>query len=81
MIQVGGVVQVAGVASGVDFDVEHLLGDNPAVAPPRQAGVLKGVFEIKEHPGCLLWIALVNQHRPALEQIAVVLQRQVEDGV
>ena len=53
IVQVGGVAQVASVASGVDFDVEHLLGDNPAVARPRPARVLNGVFEVEKHARCL----------------------------
>ena len=47
----------------------------------RQAGVLDGVLQVEEHARLRARVALVHQHRAALEQVAVALQGQVDGGV
>jgi hypothetical protein len=63
------------------FDVEHALRDDAALAGAGEAGILDGVFQIEEHARRGAGVALVDQHGAALQQVAVALQREVDDGV
>ena len=49
VVEIGRVVQMAHRAVGVEFHIEHPLGNDAAFASARQAGVLDGMFEIEEH--------------------------------
>ena len=66
---------------GVHLDVEHAPRDGAALARRQQARVLDGVLEVEEHARARAGVALVHQHRAALQEIAVALEREVERGV
>ena len=51
VIEIGRVLEVPGDAVGVHLDVEHPLGDDPALAGAGDAGVLDGVLQIEQHAG------------------------------
>ncbi len=65
----------------VELDVEHPLRDDAPTAGTGDAGVLQGVFDGEEHAGRRAMVALVDEDRAALEQVAVAFQDQVDDGV
>ena len=81
VVEIGGVLLVAGVGGGVELDVEHALGDDAAGAGAGEAGVLDGVFEEEEDARRGAGVALVNQQRALLEQIAMAAEGVVDDGV
>ena len=81
VVQVGRVVQVAGSAGGIHLDVQHPLGDDAPLAGSREAGVLDGVLQVEEHARGGAWVALVDQHRAAAQQVAVALQGEVDGGI
>ena len=74
-------MHMARCALGIEFDIEHLLGNDTALSRTRQAGILDGVFEIEHHPRLGTVIAFVHQHGAALQQITVALQGEVDDRV
>ena len=81
VVEVGGVLEMARVALGVHLDVEHAPRDGAALARWQQARVLDGVLQGEEHARARAGVALVHQHRAALQQIAMALEREVERGV
>jgi hypothetical protein len=74
-------MHVTGDAAGVLLHIEHALGNDTAFASTGEAGVLDGVLQIEQHTGLRARIALIHQHGAALQQVAVALQREVDDGV
>ena len=80
-VKIGGIMHVAAVAVGIQFHIQHLPGNDAAVAGPGNACVLEGMFKIKEHPGGQTAIGFIHQNRPPLEQIPVSLQGEINDGV
>ena len=72
-------MEVAGRAVGVELDVEHPLGDDPALARSREARVLDRVLDVEQHARLGPGVALVDQHRAALEQVAVAFEGEVDD--
>ena len=66
---------------GGKLNVEHPLGNDTAFAAAGQTGVLDGVFEIEKHAGLRPRIALVDQHRAALEQITLPFEGEIEHRV
>jgi hypothetical protein len=74
-------MDMAGRPAGVHLDVEHALRDDPTLAGTGKARVLDGVLQIEQHARLSAGIALIDQHRAALQQVAVALQREVDDGV
>ena len=82
VVEVGRVVQVAGVPLGVHLDVEHPPARSRGARPSgSEARILDGVLEVEEHARARARVALVHQHRAAPQQVAVALEGQVEDGV
>ena len=69
------------VPGGVELDVEHLLGDDPALARSRETRILNGVLQVKQHARRVARIALVHQHRAAAQEIAVTFQGEIEHSV
>ena len=63
------------------LDIEHPLGDDPPLTHASQARVLDGVLQIEQHSWCGAWVALVDQHGAAFEQVAIALQGEVDDGI
>ena len=47
----------------------------------REARVLDGMLQVEEHARLRARVALVHQHGAALEQVAVALEREVDDRV
>ena len=74
-------MQVVRHAVVVELDVEHPLGDDAPLAATGYAPVLQGVLDGEEHAGRLAVVALVDEDRAPLQQIAVAFERQVDDGV
>ena len=81
VVEVGRVVNVAGRPVGVELDVEHPLGDDAALARAGEARVLDRVLDVEQHARLGPRVALVHQHRAALEQVAVAFEREVDDRV
>ena len=75
------IVQMARHAVVVELDVEHPLRDDTPIAGTGDAGVLQGVLDGEEHTGRRAMVALVDEDRAALQQVAVTFQDQVDDGV
>ena len=65
VVQIGRVMQVAGVACSVQLHIEHLLGNRAPIAALEQARVLYGMLQIKEHTRRRAGVTLVYEHRPA----------------
>ena len=63
------------------FHVQQALGYDPPVAVVGAAGVLDRVFEIEQHTRRGSRVALVDQHRAALQQVAMAFQGQVEHRI
>src|SRR6266446_6631897 len=74
-------MQVARLASRVQFDIQHLLRDGAALATPHATGVLQGVLQVEEHTRCRARIALVYQYRATTQKIAMAFECQVEGGI
>jgi hypothetical protein len=82
IVEIGRVVHMTGARAGVhDFDIEHAFRHDPTLAGAGEAGVLDGMFEVEQHTRLHSGIAFINQHAAAFQQIAMTLQRQVDDGV
>ena len=81
VVEIRRVVQMARHAVVVELDVEHPLRDDAPIAGTGDAGVLQGVLDGEEHAGRRAVVALVDEDRAALEQVAVAFQGQVDDGV
>src|ERR1041385_3051431 len=69
------------VSGGVEFDVQHPSRHDPPFARTHRARILYGVLEVKKDSRGVSGVPLVDEHRPASEQIAMALHRQVERGV
>ena len=69
------------VTGGVQLHVQHPLGDDAALARPRETRILNGMLQIKQHAWCVAGIALVHQHRTTAQEIAVPFQGEIEHGV
>jgi hypothetical protein len=67
-----------GCANRVQLHVQHPLGDDASFARPRDARVLNGVLQIEQHPRAQSRVAIVHQHGPAAQQIAVALEREID---
>ena len=74
-------MQVARDAVGGELDVEHPLRDDPPVARAGDAAVLQRVLDGEEHPRRGAGVALVDENRAALQQLAVALEGHVDDRV
>ena len=81
VVEVGRVVEVAGRPVGVELDVEHPLGDDATLARAGEARVLDRMLDVEQHSRPSPWVALVHQHRAALEQVAMAFEREVDDRV
>ena len=66
---------------GVELDVEHPPGNDAALARAREARVLDRVLDVEQHARPGPGVALVHQHRAALEQVAVAFEGEVDDRV
>ena len=53
----------------------------PALARAGEARVLDRVLKVEQHPRLGARVALVHQHRAALQQVAVALEGEVDDRV
>ena len=71
VVEVGGVLHVAGIAGRIQLEIQHALGDRAAFARWQQAGVLDGVFGVEEHAGLGARVPVVDEDCPAAEQVAV----------
>ena len=71
-------MEVSGDAGRIHLDVEHPLGDNPAVPRPGRAGILDSVLKIEQHPRLGSCVALVDEHCPSTQQIAMAFDDEVE---
>ena len=74
-------MDMAGGAGFVHFDIHHAFGYNAAAAVAVSARILDGMFQIEHDPRFKAKIALIHQHGAAFQQVAVALQRQVDDGI
>ena len=81
VVEIRRVVQLARHAVAVELDIEHPLRDDAPIAGTSDAGVLQGVLDGEEHARRRAVVALVDEDRAALEQVAVAFQDQVDDGV
>ena len=81
VVEIRRVVQMARHAVVVELDVEHPLRDDAPIAGTGDADVLQGVLDGEEHTGRCARVALVDEDRAALQQVAVTFQDQVDDGV
>jgi hypothetical protein len=78
IIQIRRIMKVSDGSGRIHLDIEHALGDDTPVPCPRHARVLDGVLEVEQHPRLVARIALVDEHRPSPQQIAVPLNDEVE---
>ena len=69
------------LAIGSDFNEEKPLRDDPPLTTFRQACILDRVLKEKQDSGAGSKIALVNEHGAATQQVAMPLQRDVDDRV
>ena len=81
VVEIRRIVQMARHAVVIELDVEHPLRDDAPIAGTGDAGVLQGMLDGEEHTGRRAVVALVDEDRAALEQVAVAFQDQVDDGV
>jgi len=81
VVEVGGVVDVPGVACRVQFDVEHAFGNDSALTGTCDASVLDGVFQVEEHTRLDAGIALIDQDRAPAQEIAVAFEREVDGSI
>ena len=70
-----------GLARGIQFDVEHTLGNRDAVSRSGHVRVLDRMFEVKDDAWCCPEVAFIDEDGPAMQQIPVALQRQIECGI
>ena len=66
VVEIGGVVHMARGAVGIEFDIEHPLGDDAALTRAREAGVLDRMLEVEQHARLRAGVAFVHQHGAAL---------------
>ena len=64
IVEIGRVVQVAGVAVRVELDIEHALRDDATITGSSRARVLDRVLEVEEDAWLSARVAFVDQHRP-----------------
>ena len=69
IVQVRRIMEVSGDAGLIHLDVEHPLGDNPAVPCSGCGGILDSVLKIEQHPRLGSCVALVDEHCPSTQQI------------
>ena len=74
VVEIRRVVQVARHDVVVELDVQHPFGDDAPIAPTGDAPVLQGVLDGEEHAGRLAVVALVDEDRAPLQQIAVAFK-------
>src|SRR5271155_774592 len=65
----------------IHLDIKHALGDDTSVSRPGNARVLDRMLEIEQHPRCGPGIALIDEHRPSPQQIAMTFNDEVERRV
>ena len=81
VVEIRRVVNVARCPTDVLLHIEHALGNDSALAGVCNARVLNGVLQIEQHAGLGALIAFIYQHGAAFQQVAVTLQREVDDGI
>ena len=67
IVEVGGVVQVPGLAGGVHLHIEQPPRDAAALPRWQEAGILDGMFEGDEHPGLQAGVAGIDQNRATFQ--------------
>ena len=78
VIQIRRILKMAGVAGRIHLDVEHSLGDDPSFPRSGYARILDRVLKVEEHPRLGPGVALVDEHRPSAQEIAVPLDNEIE---
>ena len=68
-------------AIGIEFHVEHPLGDDAPLALASAAGVLNGVLEIEKHARRVPESRSSTRTAPRRSKSAIALKRQIEHGV
>ncbi len=64
-----------------ELDIEHTLGDDAAPTRACEARILNRMFEIEQHPRTGACVAFIHQHGTALQEIAVVLEGEVNHRI
>ena len=72
---------MAAVARGIHLHVQHAAGDDAPFTAARDACILDRVLEVEQHAGHVPWVAGIHEHRSAVEEIAMTLEREVERGI
>jgi hypothetical protein len=70
VIEIGRVMDVAGLACSIHLHIKHLLGNRSSITILKQARVLDGVFQVKEYARHRAGIAIVHQNGAAPQKIA-----------
>src|SRR5437773_1273113 len=74
-------MQVARLASGIQFHIQQLLRNGAALATPRATGVLEGMLQVEQHARHRARVALVYQYRATTQEVAVAFKRQIKRGI
>ena len=72
---------MSGRAIGTEVEVDHTLGDDPVGTLPCWTGVVNGMLKVEKDTRLHTVIAVVDQHRAALQERAVPFESQVQHGV
>ena len=64
-----------------EVEVDHPLGDGPIVPVSCRTPVVNGVLKVEKNMWLQAVIAVVDQHRAALQERAVPFQSQIEHGI
>src|SRR5262249_47088196 len=81
VIQVGRIVYVPSVAGGVYLNVQHPLGNYPALACARNASVLHSMLQVKEHARLITRIAVIDEHSATPQQVTMAFERQINCSI
>ncbi len=81
VVEVGGVVQVAGVSGGIEFDIKHLFRDHPALTGAGEVGILNGVLQVEQDTGRGALVVFIDEDGTTAQEVAMALQHEVERGI